>query len=138
MASASDIERRLVGDDGAIYNLKSTTAVVGTATSGVIPAKTLVKIVAVGTFAPFVAIGAGGYYYSPIETGATTANPLEAASWISFGLSNTTNNDQMLDIVSASLDVSVAVIEVTALADRFKVKRSGKKDATGSASFLFE
>lgn len=124
-------EKRLIGEDGALFRGSLGTEVIGNGTL-TIPANTLVMItspLADNVGSAFEGLDIGYFYYSPILTAG--ADLPADTKWKVM----TQNN--MLDLAGWGLEVTADVVETTTLNDRFKKKRTAKLSADGSATIVF-
>jgi len=117
-------QRRIIGDDVGLY--KGEIGTVLKSTGDTIPANQLVKIVAVGT--KFANLLAGDYFIHTVGAGIVLAGA-DSCYLVT--------QNKMADITSATIDISNDKIDTTALADAFKVARSGKSDLTGTVEFVY-
>lgn len=115
-------ERRLVGDDGALFRGTLATTTVTTFAAGKWY-KIAAKAVSNSVFGDLVV---GDFYYAPIEVVGESGDE-------AYLLTET----DLVDLSGWSLEISADEVEVTVLADKFKKYRKGKQDATGNAMFVF-
>lgn len=121
--------KRLVGDDGALYKMTiGTTPVLGGA--GTIAKGAWVKIASKATTSFFGGLDVGDYYMAPVDLGATEITDSND-TWY------TATPSKLADVIGCSLSVTAEEVDVTVLEDEFKKYRRGKKDATGTLKFNF-
>jgi hypothetical protein len=122
----SDVGKRIIGEDGKLTKGSLGATVVATTGDAIpIAANKFVKIITkASTGSIFGNLPVGAFYISPIEMDGhyVGANDLDSS---------------MYDLTGWSLEISSDEIETTVLLDNFKKYRKGKKDANGSASFVY-
>jgi len=120
------VQRRCIGDDGVLKRVALGAEVVGNGTL-TIAKGAWVKITAVATSGSlFNSLVVGDYYYAPVEI-----TPIAGDKWKVMTLTD------MADLAGWSFELSADEVETTVLADTFKQYRKSKKDATGTASFVY-
>jgi hypothetical protein len=117
-------EKRLIGEDAKL--MRGTLGTVS-AVAAPIAADTWVQIVTKGTFASWTDLEVGDLWYNNTGSAATPTG----ATYQVLAL------EDMLDLSGWALEVTADKIETTVIADGFKKYRNGKKDASGSADFVF-
>jgi hypothetical protein len=122
----SDVGKRIIGEDGSLVKGALGSTVVG---DGIltIAANTWVKIIAkANSGSTFGDLPVGAFYLSPV-----VETPPIGDNW------QVLTPAVMADLTGWSLEISADEIETTVLRDNFKKYRKGKKDASGSASFVY-
>ena len=118
--------KRIIGDDGKLMRGVLGAEVIGDAIL-TIAANTWVLITAKAVVSSaFGGLSVGEFYISPV-----TETPVAGDNW------KVLTTTDMVDLAGWSLELMADEVDVTVLKDVFKKYRKGKKDASGTASFIY-
>ena len=121
-------QRRLIAEDVSVYRGEFDTTAIATALDKGELVQIATKASSASKFGDLVV---GDYF---IHNNATAITMTAGDTYYPLAVDG---YNQMMDLTSATIEITAEKIDTTALADAFRVARSGKRDLTGTAEMVY-